>query len=142
MVQVGVDVVDTNGVDTQNLHQSSITKAVILVAERVDSGRGVVASRATGLVCDSHDLEAVTSGIIDEERALHVNGGDGGGQRGGANEASNGSLNLAKVGQLLVKRYVPVMIKRLLGFWRRCRGAHDRERCVSLFGVGHQHLQT
>lgn len=97
MVQIGVDVIDTNGVHAQNLHESSITKAVILVAERVHSRLGFVSSRATGLVCDSHDLETVASGVVDEERTLHINGGHGSGQRGGANEASNSPLDLEKV---------------------------------------------
>lgn len=98
MVQVGVDVVDTDGVHTQHLHESGIAKAVGLVAQRVYSRLGLVAGRTAGLVCDSHDLEPGTGVLVDEERALHINGGHGSGQRGSADEAKDSSLNLEKTG--------------------------------------------
>lgn len=94
MVQVGVDVVDTDGVDTQHLHEGSIAKAVILVAQGVYSRAGVVASRATRLVGNTHNLEAVASGVVDEERTLNIDGGYGSGQRGGAYKAKKSPLNL------------------------------------------------
>lgn len=44
VVEIRVEVVNTDGVDTQNLHQGRITQANVLVAKRVTLELGVVAS--------------------------------------------------------------------------------------------------
>lgn len=97
MVQVWVDVVDTDGVDAQHLHEGGVTEAVILEGQSILSRVGVVASAATRLVGDANDLEAVASGVVDEVVALDADGRDGGGQRGGAEEAQDGLHELASV---------------------------------------------
>lgn len=94
MVHVGVNVVDPDGVDAQNLHESSITETLILVAQRVDAGTWVVSGRATGLVGNTNNLVSSAGGVVDEERPLDIDGGDSCSQRGGANEAKDGSLEL------------------------------------------------
>lgn len=94
MVHVGVNVVDADGVDTEDLHESCIAKTLVLVAEGVDAGSWVVSGRATGLVGDTDDLVSGTSLLVDEKGALDLDGRHGYSQGGGTNEASNGSLEL------------------------------------------------
>lgn len=94
MVHVGVDVVDTDGVDAENLHESCIAKTLVLVAEGVDARPWVVSGRAAGLVGDTDDLVPGTSGVVDEKGTLDVDGRHGCSQGGGTNEAKDGSLDL------------------------------------------------
>lgn len=94
MVHVGVNVVDADSVDTEDLHESCIPKTLVLVAKRVDTGTWVVSGRATRLVGDTNDLVSGTSGIVDEKGTLDVDGRHCCSQGGGANEAKNGSLEL------------------------------------------------
>lgn len=94
MVHVGVNVVDPDGVDAEDLHESCIAKTLVLVAERVDAGSWVVSGRATGLVGDTNDLVSGASGVVDEKGTLNVDGGHGCSQGGGADEAKDGSLDL------------------------------------------------
>lgn len=75
VVEVGINVVDTNGVHTQDLHQGSVSKAAIFVGQRI--GGSIVTSTATRLVGNTNDLIAVASGIVDKKISLHVNGGNG-----------------------------------------------------------------
>lgn len=94
MVQVGIDVVNTNGIDTEQLHDGGITEAGVLVGQRVHSTGGRVASAAARLVCDADDLVSVTGRIVDEVAALDLDGGDSSGHRGGAEQAQDGSSEL------------------------------------------------
>jgi hypothetical protein len=94
MVHVGVNVVDPDGVDTKDLHESRIAKALVLVAKGVNARPGVVSGRATGLVGDADNLVPGTGGLVDEKGTLDVDGRHGCSQRGGANEAEDGSLDL------------------------------------------------
>lgn len=80
MVQVGVQVVDANGVDAEDLHESGIADAGLGVAEGI-MGVGGVASRATGLVVHANDLEAVPGVRVDEVPALDLEGRNSGYQR-------------------------------------------------------------
>lgn len=82
VVDVGVKVVDANSVDTQNLHQSSISEALLLVAQRILSSGRVVAGAAAGLVGHSDDLELVASLGVDEVGSLDLEGSDGTNYRG------------------------------------------------------------
>ncbi len=81
VVQVGVDIVHADGVDTQNLEQGGITQADIGVAEGVAAGLLVVAGRAAGLVGDADNLQAVAGLGVDEVLALDLKGRDGDGER-------------------------------------------------------------
>lgn len=83
VVDVRVKVVDTDGVDTENLHESGITLALLGVAEGIDAGLGVVASTASRLVGHTNDLELVAGVGIDELLALDLQGLDSGDGRGG-----------------------------------------------------------
>lgn len=94
VVQVWVDVVNTNGVDTQHLHDGGVTKAGVLFGQRVHSIVRRVASAAARLVCDANDLVSVTSRIVDEVAALDLDGGNSSGQRGSAEKAQDASSKL------------------------------------------------
>lgn len=94
MVHVGVDVVDPDGVDAEDLHEGGIAKTLVLVAEGVDAGAWVVSGRATGLVGDTNNLVPGTSDVVDEKGTLDVDGRHGCSQGGGADEAKDGSLDL------------------------------------------------
>jgi hypothetical protein len=59
VVYVGVDVVHTDSVDTENLEKGGIAEADIRVTQRVAAGFLVVAGRAARLIGDTDDLEAV-----------------------------------------------------------------------------------
>lgn len=91
MVDVGVQVVDTDGVDTKDLHQSSITLALLRVAEGVLARHGVVAGTASWLVSHTDNLELVARVGVDEFLALDFEGlhsGDGrAGHRGQSHES-------------------------------------------------------
>lgn len=84
VVQIRINVVDTNGVHTQDLHKGSVSKAAIFVGQRI--GRTIEASTATRLVCDTDDLVSIASDIVDEVVSLDVDGGNGSSERSGADE--------------------------------------------------------
>lgn len=92
MVEVRINVVDTNGIHTQDLHQSSVSKATIFVGQRI--GGSIVTSTAARLVGNTNDLISVTSGIVDKEISLHVDGGDGSNQRDAADKTQQGLAKL------------------------------------------------
>lgn len=94
MVEVRVHVVDSNGVDAENLHKGCVAKAFVFVGQRIHSARRRVASAATRLVSNTNDLVTITSCIVDKVAALDIDGGDGSGQRGGAEETQDGSSEL------------------------------------------------
>lgn len=65
MVLVGVQVVDTNGIDTHNLHEGSISQASLRIAEGIRAFEGE-AGASTGLICDTDNLELVASlGVVE-----------------------------------------------------------------------------
>lgn len=92
MVQVGIQVVHTDGIDTKNLHQGSISHADVTVAEGVLALVRLVAGRATGLVGDTDDLETVAGRGVDEVVAFDFHGLHGGGQS--CAERDQGGLEL------------------------------------------------
>lgn len=94
VVQVRVDIVNTNGVDTKVLHDGSVTEAEVLVGQRVHAGGRRVARATARLVSDTNDLVTVASRIVDEVTALDFDGGDGSGQRGSTEQAQDGSEEL------------------------------------------------
>lgn len=87
MVDVGIDVVDTDSVDTEHLHESGVAKAVVLVRQRVLANVRVVARATARLVGDTDDLVAVTTVIVDEVLAIDSDDRHGSGQVGSAEEA-------------------------------------------------------
>lgn len=91
MVLVGVQVVDTNGIDTHNLHEGSISQASFRIAEGIGAVEGE-AGAATGLVCDTDDLELVASLGVVEFIALDFQRRYGGDERRGKRDESG--LNL------------------------------------------------
>jgi len=95
VVQVGVKVVDSDSVDTKDLHEGGIAKTVVLVAEGVLALGRVIASSTTGLVVNTNDLESVAALGVDEVPALDLEGIDGscqGGRDGG--EEAEGAREL------------------------------------------------
>jgi hypothetical protein len=82
VVDVGVQVVDTDGVDAHDLHESSISKASSRVTERV---RAVLleARAATGLIGDANNLELVASLGVVELVALDFQSRDSSSERRG-----------------------------------------------------------
>ena len=85
MVDIGVQVVNADGVDTKNLHESGIALALLGVAQGVLAGIRVVAGAASRLVGHTNDLELVTGIRVDEVLALNLErlkGADGRGGQG------------------------------------------------------------
>lgn len=82
MVDIRVKVVDADGVDTKNLHECSITLALLRVAQRVNASLGVVASTASRLVGHTDNLELVASVGVNELLALNLKGLDSSNGRG------------------------------------------------------------
>lgn len=118
MVHVGVNVVDPDGVDAEDLHEGCIAKALVLVAEGVDAGARVVPSRATGLVGDTDNLVSGAGGVVDEKGTLDVDGRHGCSQGGGTNEAEDGSLDLQSLVSVALGDQ-PVCSKEETRAWRR-----------------------
>ena len=75
VVEGGVEVVRADGVDTHNLHEGSITSALVLVAEGIVAG--LEASRATGLVGHADNLELLASAGVVEVGSGELEGSDG-----------------------------------------------------------------
>ena len=82
MVDVRAQVIYTDGVDAQNLHQRSIAHANSSIAKRVDAALGLVAGRSSGLVGHTNNLKTVASLGVDEVVALDIQGRDGGHEGG------------------------------------------------------------
>lgn len=89
MVDVGVHTVNSNSVYTQHLHEGSVSKAVILVRQRIPSSNLVEARAATRLVGNTNDLVPISCSIVDEVAAFDINGRHSDGQRGGAEDAQD-----------------------------------------------------
>lgn len=79
VVEVGIHTVDSNCVHTERLHESSVSKAVILVGQWIASISLVEARATTRLVSDTYDLISISCGIVDEVATLDVNGRYSGG---------------------------------------------------------------
>lgn len=104
VVKVGVNVVNTDGVDAESLHEGSITHASIGVGQRVLVLRGLVAGAATGLVANTNDLELVARVGVIKVVALDFEGLDGADGRGGERHQSSLDLGEAHSVRLVVER--------------------------------------
>lgn len=93
VVQVGVQVVDTDGVGTETLEEGSIAHADISVAEGILVVLGIVASAAANLVVETNDLELLAA-LGYEGIALDGEGLDGSSQ--GRTKCDEGRVNLLK----------------------------------------------
>ena len=85
MVDVGVKVVNTDGINTKNLHKSSISHTGLRMAQRVLSSGRVVTGTASRLVGHTNNLEFVASIGVDEVGSLDLqrrNGIDDRGPKG------------------------------------------------------------
>lgn len=99
VVDIGAQVVHTDGVDTEHLEQSSVTLANLSVRERVLAVGGIVARAATDLVGHTNDLELITTVGIDE--AVAVDGQSG---HSGSKSCAQGDKSRLKLYWLLVMR--------------------------------------
>lgn len=118
MVQIGVEVIDADGVDAENLHESSITQASIGISKGILALLRLVAGAAAGLVANTNHLEAVASVGNVEFISLDFDGLDGGDNRGGQGHESGLDLKRAHI------RLVETVLARLgrdraLRVWRR-----------------------
>jgi hypothetical protein len=57
---------------TKLLHQRSISKTHIAIAQWIKTASWIIPRRSTWLVCDTDQLESVSSNRIDEIRALNL----------------------------------------------------------------------
>ena len=73
MVNIGVKIVDTNSIHTQNLHQGGIAKASVRVPEGIIGVRIIECGAPTRLIRHTGDLELVSSFGVDEFIALNLN---------------------------------------------------------------------
>lgn len=80
MIDVGIQVVDTDGIDAHNLHESSISHARLGLTERIRA-RVCKGRAAAWLVSNANDLELVASLGVVELIALDIKGRNGNGQR-------------------------------------------------------------
>ena len=97
VVKVGVQVVDANRVDAEDLHERGVTAARLGLAEGVVAVGGVPRG-AAGLVVHADNLEAVAGVRVDEVPALDLEGRDGGGQGRRDGEQGGGELRLCVSG--------------------------------------------
>lgn len=77
VVETRRQVIDTDGVNAQTLHESGIPQACIRIAERVlvlGEARGTA-----GLVVDTQDLEPITGFTVHKVLSLDLDGNDGAG---------------------------------------------------------------
>ena len=74
VVGIGVEVVNTNGVDSKNLHQSGVSQAGVRVAKRVAIAG--VSRAATRLVSHADNLKLLAGGAVDEVGPLDLHLGD------------------------------------------------------------------
>jgi hypothetical protein len=93
VIDIRVKVVDADGVDTKNLHESSISHAFILVAQGVLPRGRVVAGTASRLVGHTNNLELVASFGVDEVSSLDLQRRNGTHNRGPEGHESGVDLN-------------------------------------------------
>lgn len=79
VVRIGIQVVNTNGVDAHDLHKGSIAKALVRVAERIAILR-IEAGATAGLVGNADNLELVARCWVDEFVTLNFKGRNSGGE--------------------------------------------------------------
>ena len=72
VVRIGVEVVDTDSVDAENLEQGGITEALVGIRQGVVARRLVVGSGAARLIINADNLEAVASRGVDKVLALNL----------------------------------------------------------------------
>lgn len=74
VINVRIHTVDSDCIDTERLHESSISKAVILVRQGITSIILVEARATTRLVGNANDLVSISCCIVDKVATLDVNG--------------------------------------------------------------------
>lgn len=94
VVQVRVDIVDSDGVDAQLLHQRRVSKTDVPIAQRVGAAARVVAGGSTWLICKPDDLEAVVGDRVDEVGASDRDGLDGEGEVSAKREERQDGLQM------------------------------------------------
>lgn len=82
MVDVRIQVVNTDRIDTKNLHESSISHAFVFVTERISSAGRIVTGTASRLVGHTNNLEFVASLGVDEVSSLDFQRRHGADNRG------------------------------------------------------------
>jgi len=87
VVNMGVDGVDTDGVDAELLEQEDVTSANLGVGERV--GAALVGSTSTGLVINTLHEERFAGLAVDKVAVLDLNDVDGRGHGGGQSGQSD-----------------------------------------------------
>ena len=97
MVDVGVKVVNTDGINTKNLHKSSISHTGFRMAQRVLSSGRVVTGTASRLVGHTNNLEFVASIGVDEVGSLDLQRRNGIDDRGPKGQESRLDLNRMSV---------------------------------------------
>lgn len=115
VVDIGVKVVDADGVDTKNLHESSISHTLILVAQRVLSRGRVVTGTTSRLVGHTNNLELVASFGVDEVSSLDFQRRNGAHDRGPKGHESGVDLECMSISLWCNKKQCAMHIKKL---WR------------------------
>lgn len=82
VVEGWVDIVHSDGIDTEPLHESRISQADLAVGERILSRLWLVSRRSAWLIGNTDDLEALAGLLNNEIRALDGEGLDGRGDLG------------------------------------------------------------
>jgi hypothetical protein len=82
MVEIWVQVVDTNGIDAHDLHEGGISLALLGLAQRIRLGVGE-GSAASGLIGDADDLEFLARLGVVEVLSLDLQRRNGSNERRG-----------------------------------------------------------
>jgi hypothetical protein len=98
VVEVGVQIVDSNSVDTKNLQQGGVTAADLAVRERILAVAGIIPSASTDLVGHTNNLKLIASVGVDKAAALDGKCRNSSGERGAQGDKSG-----LKLFRLLVK---------------------------------------
>lgn len=93
MVDIWVQVVDSNGVDAKGLHEGGIAKADVGVAEGVLAQGRIIPRAATRLVGHADDLELLATLGVDKVVALNLQRGNSRHKRGSKSHESSRELN-------------------------------------------------
>lgn len=95
MIEIGVQVVDTDSIDTQALHQSSISHTHIAITQWIDTTSWIEARTSTRLVCDTQQLESISCDRIDKISALDLDSLNS--ERGFGAQREKRELDLKKI---------------------------------------------
>jgi len=77
VVKRRVEIVDTNRVYTQLLHEGCISQTFVAICERIFAVCGIVCSLTSGLVIDTNDHYPLVGGGVDEVLATDLDWLDG-----------------------------------------------------------------